>query len=65
MRIDKRPGQEPLSIGVILRTARANQVVVVFHATQGPGDGSLSAAARQAADPDATETMLRDFILGA
>ncbi len=64
VRIDKRSGEEPLSVGVILRTARANQVLVVFHATLWPDDGSLSPAARQAADPNNPETVLRDFILG-
>lgn len=65
VRIDKRAGEEPLSVGLILRTARASQVVAVFHATLEPDEASLSPGARQAADPDNTEAVLRDFILGA
>jgi hypothetical protein len=65
VRIDKRTGEEPLQISVILRTARANQVIALFHAVRGPSDERLPPAAPQAADPNATEASLRDFILGS
>jgi hypothetical protein len=64
IRIDKRSGEEPLYISVMLRTARTNQVAEVFHASQGAGDALLPPAALQAADPNSTEASLRDFILG-
>jgi hypothetical protein len=65
VRIDKRSGEEPLSISVMLRTVRANQVIAVFHAVRGPGDELVPPAALQAADPNGTEASLRDFILGS
>jgi hypothetical protein len=65
VRIDKRSGEEPRYISVMLRTARTNQIAEVFHASRGPGDELLPPAALQAADPNSTEASLRDFILGS
>jgi len=65
VRIDKRSGEEPRYISVMLRTARTHQIAEVFHASRGPGDELLPPAALQAADPNGTEASLRDFILGS